>query len=244
MRNKLESNVKRIAIHRCMLLCFFLIVYSVTSRAETSTEGGTVTGTAFTVSSDGHLLTNYHVIEGCKSVEIIRSKFGVPERKTARVVKTDAENDLALLKEETIDYDHAKFRFDFDLYFPFRGASVIAVGFPLRGLLSEINVTNGIISSFEGALIQFTAPVQPGNSGGPLLDDHGLVIGVVVSRLNAMETFKLTGDFPQNINFAIDGRIALRFVESYLGSDVIIKRDASSIASDAKGYTFPVECQK
>src|SRR6266478_224338 len=86
------------------------------------------------------------------------------------------------------------------------GESVVAVGFPLTGLLSsDPIVTTGIISALSGLRndrrrIQITAPVQPGNSGGPLLGENGSVVGVVVGKLDALKMVKVTGDIPQNVN--------------------------------------------
>lgn len=93
-------------------------------------------------------------------------------------------------------------------------------GFPLPTVLQNgLNVTVGNVSSLAGfggnsALLQMTAPVQPGNSGGPLLDRAGNVVGVIVSKLDALEIMKATGDIPQNINFAVQGTIARLFLEA------------------------------
>jgi len=83
------------------------------------------------------------------------------------------------------------------------------IGFPFHGLLtSDFTVTTGIISSLAGLFndtrfLQISAPVQPGNSGGPLLDTSGNIVGVVAEKLNALRVAKATGDIPENINFAI-----------------------------------------
>ena len=90
-----------------------------------------------------------------------------------------------------------------------RARQVIAYGYPLSGLLSSSgNVSTGLIAALAGLRddvnqMQISAPVQPGNSGGPLVDVSGAVIGVAVSKLNALIVAKLTDDIPQNINFAI-----------------------------------------
>jgi S1-C subfamily serine protease len=89
------------------------------------------------------------------------------------------------------------------------GDPIVAIGFPFHGLLtSDFTVTTGIISSLAGLFndtrfLQISAPVQPGNSGGPLLDNNGNTVGVVAEKLNALRVAKATGDIPENINFAI-----------------------------------------
>lgn len=97
---------------------------------------------------------------------------------------------------------------------------MIVVGFPLRGLLaSEANITTGTVSALAGIgndtrFLQITAPVQPGNSGGPVLDHAGQIVGVVVGKLDALRLAKATGDIPQNINFAINGTVAKAFLDA------------------------------
>jgi uncharacterized protein len=96
-----------------------------------------------------------------------------------------------------------------------QGDSVVALGYPLTGLLSsDVNVTTGVISALAGVrsdtrFLQLTAPVQPGNSGGPLLDMSGHLVGVVSAKLNAVAV--ATGDIPQNVNFALKGGVAKKF---------------------------------
>ncbi|MDA1325678.1 MAG: serine protease, partial [Proteobacteria bacterium] len=85
------------------------------------------------------------------------------------------------------------------------GNDIIVAGYPLHGLLSsDLNVTKGIISALTGPgddrrIMQITAPVQPGNSGGPLLDTSGNVVGVIVSKLNALRVARATGTLPANV---------------------------------------------
>jgi TPR repeat protein len=159
----------------------------------------TSTGTGFFVSETGHIVTNAHVVEGCQTV---RASRGGPLRK----VSVDEESDLALYTTSEKTDAIARLRGG-------RGArageSVVVVGFPLSGLLSsDPIVTTGIISALSGLrndrrTIQITAPVQPGNSGGPLLGENGSVVGVVVSKLNAVKVAAAIGDIPQNVNFAV-----------------------------------------
>ena len=125
-------------------------------------------------------------------------------------------------------------------------------GYPFGGLLaSDLHVTSGNISALAGlqddsTRLQITAPVQPDNSGGPLLDESGNVIGVVVSRLNALGVARATGSIPQNVNFAIKGSVARMFLEihgvPYGRADGHGKLTTQAVADLARGFTVAVEC--
>jgi hypothetical protein len=170
------------------------------------------TGTGFVVSRQGHVLTNNHVIKGARSLrgQIEGREFGLT------VVATDPDRDLAVLKMDGEAPPPLAFRKGKALR---PGDPVVVVGFPLQGILSrEANVTTGDMSANNGPggdknLFQLTAPVQPGNSGGPVLDATGLVVGVAVAKLSSKETFEATGDLPQNVNFAVKGSAAQDFLE-------------------------------
>jgi S1-C subfamily serine protease len=103
-----------------------------------------------------------------------------------------------------------------------RGDTVVTYGFPLTGILSSgPTLTTGDVSALSGLRdnplqYQISAPVQPGNSGGPLLDAQGHVVGVVTSKLNAARIAQMTGgDIPQNVNFAVKGAEALAFLAEH-----------------------------
>lgn len=131
---------------------------------------------------------------------------------------------------------------------------MVVVGFPLHGLLaSEANVTTGTVSALAGIrndtrFLQITAPVQPGNSGGPLFDQSSQIVGVVVSKLNALTIAKATGDIPQNINFAINGAVVKSFLDSqsveYETGASTKKLESAEIGAAAKKFTFLVECSR
>lgn len=174
------------------------------------------TGSGFFVSGEGHVLTNAHVVRGCAAVH-------VPPGVTARVVARDDASDLALL-DGPPPRAAASFRAGRGIR---PGAEVVVVGYPLRGLLaSEANVTRGNVSALAGPgddrrLFQMTAPVQPGNSGGPVLDLAGRVVGVAVARLDAQAVARATGGaLPQNVNFAVGAGTARAFLDSEGGSAV------------------------
>ena len=203
------------------------------------------------MSSRGQILTNHHVVEHCTSIEVRRpGELAV----LANVLHEDVPSDLALLKVETVfgERDIAGIR----TAPPIRNGEEIAVyGFPLVGLLSSSgNITRGNISALAGlgddiTKLQLTAPIQPGNSGGPLLDLSGRVVdGVVTSKLDEMKSMK-DGSFPQNVNFAIKGTVLLNFLEAhgvdYVGAGTMANElDLPTIAEAAKQFTVLIVCDR
>jgi TPR repeat protein len=213
-------------------------------RPATPRNEVTSTGTGFFVSETGHVVTNAHVVEGCQTV---RASRGGPLRK----ISVDEESDLALYTTSEKTDAIARLRGG-------RGArageSVVVVGFPLSGLLSsDPIVTTGIISALSGLrndrrTIQITAPVQPGNSGGPLLGENGSVVGVVVSKLNAVKVAEAIGDIPQNINFAVSLGTLQSFLNAnsvpYALDDSKAAKTPADITAEATRYTVLLECLK
>lgn len=214
-------------------------------QEELRTGKAARTGTGFIVSRQGHVLTNHHVVEGCAS--ILATAEGMKTQLT--LVGKDVENDLAVLKLSAPSQNAATFRGVRSIR---AGDAVVVVGFPLHGLLvTEAHVTSGTVSALAGIgndtrFLQITAPVQPGNSGGPLLDQSGQVVGVVVSKLDAVNIARATGDIPQNINFAINGTVAKTFLDSHsVGYETAKsekKIEPAEIATVAKQFTLLLEC--
>ena len=206
-----------------------------------------ISGTAFAVSRNGHLLTNQHIIEGCIEIKI-KAAGSVA---TGTLVASDTANDLALLKVSSATPSVATFRSGRGVR---PGDSILVIGFPLKGLLAEgPSVTTGTISALAGLgndtrFIQITAPVQPGNSGGPLLDKAGNVVGIVVAKLDALRVAAITGDIPQNVNFAINARVAQTFLDAngvdYETGPSITTLEPADIAEGAKQFTVSIECLK
>jgi S1-C subfamily serine protease len=169
---------------------------------------GDSSGTGFYVTDAGHVVTNWHVAKDCR---LLRTAAGVP----LRLIASDQEIDLAVLQASGGRLPAAA---SFSQTDAVLGESIIVFGFPLTGLLSSSgNLTTGIVSATAGIRdnphhLQISAPVQPGNSGGPLLDQSGNVVGVVVAKLDSAIAANLTGDIPQNVNFAIKGREVVSFL--------------------------------
>jgi S1-C subfamily serine protease len=205
-------------------------------------------GTGFVVAAR-RIMTNHHVIEGCAEVA---ARLPDGRELPARVMASDTTRDLALLSTEA----------DAGPILPFRsagtyrrGEGVVTYGFPLAGLLSSgPTLTTGEVSALSGLAdnprhIQISAPVQPGNSGGPLLDMRGQVIGVVVSKLNAGQVARQTGDIPQNVNFAVKHTEALEFlreqnVQATQGPASDTPRAADAVGEVAHPSTIFLRCLK
>lgn len=197
------------------------------------------TGTGFQVAAGGGFVTNQHVIDGCTEVRI-------RDVGTATVIAADSNNDLAYLTVASdADLPVAVFRSQPKVA---RGETVVAIGFPLHGTLSsQGNVTVGTVSALAGynddfRELQFSAPIQPGNSGGPLIDRSGHVVGIVSSELVS----EIAEEVPQNVNFAIKAEIVVAFLGAQ-GIDPLVApsndpMEVEEVASMAEGYTRLVEC--
>ncbi|HEY2248801.1 MAG TPA: trypsin-like peptidase domain-containing protein [Bradyrhizobium sp.] len=208
---------------------------------------GSQSGTGFVISAGGHIVTNHHVVNGC--VGDIKGNLTGEAAATLRVVSSDATNDLALLQGPADSFKRfAKIR-DRTIR---SGDSVTAIGFPLHGLLtSDFTVTTGIVSSLSGLkndsrFLQISAPVQPGNSGGPLIDSGGEIVGMVAGKINALGVLRATGDIPENINFAIKTGAIRDFLDNsvvaYETSAPGAELKTSEIAEAARAYTLLITC--
>jgi uncharacterized protein len=206
-----------------------------------------MSGTGIIVSRQGYVMTNQHVVEGCRT---LRAKAGGKVEQLS-IVGIDARNDLAVLKLPHAADSMARFREGRNIR---PGDPVVVVGFPFHGVLaSEANVTTGTVNALAGLgndsrYLQISAPVQPGNSGGPLFDQSGNVAGIVVSKFDAMKVARATGDIPQNINFAISGTVAKAFLDAhgveYETAISTKKIEAAEIGASAKKFTVLIECYR
>ena len=216
-------------------------------QARPSPEShGSSSGTGFFVSQKGHILTNNHVVKGCKTFRV-----SVPGalKHEASVVASDETNDLALLVSDIKPPSVPGFNRR-----PQTGESIFVYGFPLTGVLASTgNFTAGNVTATAGlnddtSLLQISAPVQPGNSGGPLIDKDGNILGVIVSKLNALRVAKVTDDIPQNVNFAIKSTIAMNFLESNNITPNVATAgrslEATAVAELSKMFTVRVMCEK
>lgn len=160
-------------------------------------------GSGAIVSPDGHVVTAAHVLKNASYIEVVTSNGA----KQAAALSVDNHNDVALLKiegpfENSIPIGRAS---EVRL-----GQTVSTIGFPNIGIQGQSpKVTQGMISGDNGMqndirFWQISVPIQPGNSGGPLLNEKGELVGVIVATLS-LESIKITGTVPQNVNYAIKG---------------------------------------
>lgn len=174
-------------------------------RSKTSEEKESVkaTGTGFAISNDGRIITAYHVVREAEKIEV---RFNDEEWVEAKLLKHSQANDIAILK---IDKKLTSFLKVENTKVLELGDKVFTIGYPVIGVLGEEpKYTEGTVSSLSGvqgedSLLQVSVPIQPGNSGGPLVDDNGDVVGLITSTA-AIEYFLISsGSLPQNVNWAI-----------------------------------------
>jgi len=186
-----------------------------------------VSGTGFFISTDGHIVTNQHVVEGCNEVKAHYK--GKAYRTT--LLNADPTNDLALLKANfspnaVLRISNSK---------PYVTQDIFVAGYPFgKDLSASVKVTKGIISSLTGignnySVIQIDAALQPGNSGGPIVDDAGNVVGVAVAKLDLKHAMKKWGVVPENTNFGVKSSVLESFLQGNdvdydTGSDKIIPK--------------------
>lgn len=191
-------------------LAILSLPLSVAHAQEPYTERTSV-ATGFFVTDGGYLVTSHHVIANFNEISVL-----MPGRRRvlATVVKVDTVNDLALLKISAI----TPFVYLSHSQGVPPGMDVVTMGYPhvgIQGLTPKI--TRGIVNSSSGlrddpGSFQFSAEVQKGNSGGPLMGPGGTVVGVVRSKLDALKMSQNTQDLSQNVNYATKSARLLEFL--------------------------------
>lgn len=192
---------------------------------------GPKSGTAFMINNQGYLVTNYHVIENAKKVVVKGLGGDFTTDYSVEVVFTDQNNDLAILKikNQMLKFDSVPFRFKAQQ--AEQGESVFTLGYPLTGAMGEeIKVTDGIVSSKTGykgssSMYQLSVPIQPGNSGSPLFDANGNLIGIMNAVLKDAE----------NASYAIK----VNYLKVLMEMNGIA--EASSKGSNLQSKTLPVK---
>lgn len=201
-------------------------------------------GTGFVVSTEGHVVTNDHVVRACKELRVRRLDESVGP---ATLMAASRKDDLALLKADLKADAVAPFRSGRDIR---QGDAVVAFGFPLSGVLaSSGNLTIGNVTALAGLrnderFLQTSTPIQPGNSGGPLLDMNGRIVGVTTASIGSLGPRQAA---PQNVNFAIKGEVAAAFLGKHgvtaatTGGAARALKPAD-VGERAKRFTVRVEC--
>ena len=223
------------------------------------------TGSGFFVSKLGHIVTNEHVVRQCGSVTV---GDNANKQVSASVLETDKRNDLALLRISSTQMASVETKSlisklglklvplasgglvrseDVQL-----GEDVLVAGYPYGELYSNtIKVTGGMVSAVKGmgddsAQFQMDAAVQPGNSGGPIYDENGNIVGVVISQLNKLKVAKAIGSLPENVNFGIKASTVRQFLTSAglptKWSNRTERKSTKELAQIAKNQTVMVVC--
>jgi S1-C subfamily serine protease len=212
-------------------------------------------GSAFFVSASGHIITNNHVVEDSSIKEISGKCDNVNvylnnKKYVAKIIAQDRQNDLALLKisNESRIKNFATFRNKE----PVLGEKITALGYPFgKAISSQIKLTSGNVSSLSGIGDEFTrmqidAALQPGNSGGPIYDKSGNVIGVAVAKASIFYFLQAFGTLPENMNFGIKSSVVKTFLQS---NSVKVKignsrrnLDTEDIAKIGSSQTLYLEC--
>ncbi|MEL4389772.1 MULTISPECIES: S1 family peptidase [Shewanella] len=202
------------------------------------------TGTGFYINPQGQIVTAAHVLKNCMvtQVNVGGKSFD------AAVEASSTLLDLAVVSTGTPVEQYLPLRKGTEI---FLGEAITNVGYPLQGLLAASpNLTRGNISSREalkGAVgqFQFSAPIQPGSSGGPVVSDGGELLGITVSTLN-VTSLRESGALPQNVNFALDAKYAARFLDkhriSYQSVETNMKGDIRTANAAALGAVVQLNC--
>lgn len=174
-------------------------------------------GTGFAL-NNGYVVTNYHVIENAKSISIKGIKGDFTSKYNATVIATDKYNDLALLQISDNSFKgFGSIPYNVKTSVSDVGEDVFVLGYPLTSTMGdEIKLTTGVISSktgFQGdvSLYQISAPIQPGNSGGPLFDNKGNLIGIVNAKHKDAE----------NVGYAIKTSYLKNLIESSISNSIL-----------------------
>jgi S1-C subfamily serine protease len=197
------------------------------TAASTPPQPSSTTGTGFVLSASGYIATNYHVVKGSDRIDV-----KIPGRSTllpGSLVVKDVGNDLAIIRADGIAPSDAPISFA-DPSTVRIGQDTFTLGFPLGDLMgSTVRLSTGTIDSLFGIdddprVYQISNPVQPGNSGGPLFNKDGQLIGIVVAQLDAKVLYESAGIIPQNVNFAVKASLLKNLVDTLPGGSEIQKR--------------------
>jgi S1-C subfamily serine protease len=215
-------------------------VASAAPSDEARAASGGSTGTGW-FCKGGYIVTCYHVVQGRERLSVVVPGVGQLQ---AQLVQSDSANDIALLKPSGLA--NMPLGLPLAQKAPAMGDSVFTLGFPHTDLMGKsIKLSDGIVSSLTGygddpRTLQISVPVQSGNSGGPLINAQGEVVGIVASKLAAAEVFRWTGDMPQNVNYAIKTGYLNLLLEAVpenreMGVRQPVKASLGEVAGDAAG---------
>lgn len=238
-------SVNILPIYDCIKVYPTMSMYAdvVRKHIEEDTKPTIWTGTGFALTNN-YIVTNYHVVEGAKSISIQRINGLFNNKYDATVVATDKVNDLAILKVNGANISIANIPYSVRTSTADVGEEIFVLGYPLTSTMGdEIKLTTGVISSksgFQGdvSLYQISAPIQPGNSGGPLFDSKGNVIGIVSAKHRGAE----------NVGYAIKASYLRNLMESTITTNVlpqtnrISAQNLSGKVKAVKDFVYYIVC--
>ncbi len=219
-------------------------LFPLTEQKDPEIKNFSVSGTGFALTSTGLVVTNNHVIEGVNRIVVRGVNGDFDKTYTAKVVITDKKNDLAILKIDDPNFSLlGKVPYVIKTQLDSVGESVFVLGYPLRTTMGdEIKLTNGIISSktgFQGdaTSYQISVPIQPGNSGGPLFDKNGDLIGIINSKHSGAEnaSYAIKAAYLKNLIALLDSPPVLQ-TESNMK-----KKTLTQQVEIAKKYVYIIE---
>jgi S1-C subfamily serine protease len=208
----MSGNAKFRRFFLTLAVLFFLTASAIAETLNNTSslvinKSDVVTGTGFLFSSSDYVITSYHVIHGAKS---IRVRLLNGEKIDATVALKDTNDDIAILKLSQPPTSRQNIITLGDSSLVKTGDRVFTYGFPLVDLLgdAEPRYSEGFINSLSGIsndprLFHVSIPIQPGNSGGPVFNEQGELIGIATSSIDSDQTKKVFGSVPQNVNFVI-----------------------------------------
>ena len=200
----------------------------------------THSGTGFILSTNGYLITNFHVVKGKDNIKVKTSSRDFE----AKLVLKDESNDIAILKLDSVPSSVQSNLLFGDSSKVKAGDKVSTIGYPFSNILGkQPRYSEGIINSLYGVqddprLFQISVPIQPGNSGGPLFNAKGEVIGITVSSLDAKNVLEITGAIPQNVNFAVKSAYVKNVLSMLpdLGSAMVRPTDLRLSKGESKSF--------
>ena len=224
-----------------------IVVLAMLISMASGRAADSLSGSGVVVGDHGEVLTNAHVVKACAQINV-RSSAG--DSATAQLIASDEKNDLAVVRTRPLS-SVATFRDGK----PVRaGDAIVALGYPLAGLLATTaNLTVGNVSALAGLrddsrYLQISAPVQPGNSGGPLLDGSGHLVGIVTGKLNVAFAIRIIGDIPENVNFALKAEVVRTFLDSkgivYHSAPSDKQLSPADVGDVARPFTLRIECER
>jgi len=201
------------------------------------------TGTGFAISSNGYIVTNHHVIENAKTIDVKGINGNFNRKYSADIIVNDERNDLAIIKINDPSFSSlGQMPYSFRNNIADVGENVFVLGYPMTTTMGEeIKLTNGIISSKTGyqgdiSTYQISAPIQPGNSGGPLFDKTGNIIGVV----NAKHTKAENAGYAIKTNY-LKNLIDLLPSPVILSGNLLSGKSLSEQVKIASNYVYLIE---